>query len=145
MAGRWRQTLSDRRDIETLLFANDAFYQAIVSRDMDALEGLWSVNAPASCVHPGWPPLHGRMEVMESWQRIMAGPAPPQIICHQAGANLIGDIGLVTCYEQIGREWLVATNLFNREGTGWVIFHHQSGPTVAPPQGDDVAEARPLN
>lgn len=128
-----------------MLFANEAFYQAIMSRDMDALEGLWSISAPATCLHPGWPPLHGRAEIMESWLRILNGPSPPQITCHQASAHLIGDIGLVTCYEQIGREWLVATNLYNREGSGWTIFHHQSGPAAAPPETDELAENRPLN
>ena len=112
---------------------------------MDALEGLWSITAPASCLHPGWPPLHGRSEVMDSWQRIMTGPNPPQITCHHATASLIGEVGLVTCYEQIGREWLVATNLFNREGTGWTMFHHQSGPTAAPREMDEIAETRPVN
>ncbi|MEQ9143825.1 MAG: nuclear transport factor 2 family protein [Parvibaculaceae bacterium] len=128
------------RDLETLLFANEAFYRAVADRDLDALEGLWSVAAPSSCLHPGWPPLHGRDAVMESWRRIITGPSPPAIDCAAATGHLVGTIGLVTCYEQIGTEWLVATNLFVREGAGWAIFHHQSGPAGAPPGEDELGE-----
>jgi len=133
------------REIETLLFANETFYRAVADRDMDALEGLWSVAVPVSCLHPGWPPLHGRDDVMESWGRIVTGPAPPAIECQAATGHLIDATGLVTCYEQIGNEWLIATNLFVREGNGWAIYHHQSGPASQPPDQDMITPTPPAN
>ncbi len=143
------------REIETLLFTNDAFYRAVADRDLEMLDALWSITAPASCLHPGWPPLHGRDEVMESWRRIIMGPSPPMIECTAPTAHLIGaggvaaqaegPVGLVTCYEKIDKEWLVATNLFVREGAGWSIFHHQSGPADAPPQEDEGKPSHPIN
>lgn len=147
------------REIETLLFANEAFYLAIADRDLEMLDALWSITASASCLHPGWPPLHGRDEVMQSWQRIITGPSPPMIQCVAPTAHLIGaggptppggthmdtPVGLVTCYEQIGEEWLIATNLFVREGAGWSMFHHQSGPVGAPPDDDDADLPHPMN
>jgi len=134
------------REIETLLFANEAFYRAVTDRDLDMLDALWSITTPASCLHPGWPPLHGRDEVMESWRRIIMGPGPPMIECVAATAHLIdAQVGLVTCYERIGEEWLIATNLFVREGAGWSLFHHQSGPAGAPPEEDEDEMPRQMN
>ncbi|PCJ71856.1 MAG: DUF4440 domain-containing protein [Rhodobiaceae bacterium] len=134
------------REIETLLFANEAFYRAVSDRDLDMLDALWSVTAPASCLHPGWPPLHGRKDVMESWLRIIRGPSPPVIECVATTAHLIDtQVGLVTCYERIGEEWFIATNFFVREGTGWSLFHHQSGPTGAPPEADEDEAPRQMN
>jgi SnoaL-like protein len=133
------------REIETLLFANETFYRAVSDRDIETLEALWSMAVSTSCLHPGWPPLNDRDEVMDSWRRIITGPSPPIIECISARAHLIGNIGLVTCYEQIGGEWLVATNLFVREGADWAIFHHQSGPAGAPPDLDEEDNSSAIN
>ena len=133
------------REIETLLFANETFYRAVSDRDFEALDALWSIAVPVSCLHPGWPPLNGRDEVMESWHGIITGPSPPLIDVVAPKAHLIETLGLVTCYEQIGAEWLVATNLFIREGADWALFHHQSGPAGAPPDPDETDIAPQIN
>lgn len=133
------------KELETLLFANEAFYRAFADRDLDALEGMWSVTAPVVCIHPGWPPLHGREQVMESWTAILTGPNPPLIEEYGATAHLVGNMGLVTCYEKIHEDWLVATNLFVREGNGWALCHHQSGPAAGPPEEDEIDPPKPLN
>ena len=82
---------------------------------------------------------------MESWRRIINGPAPPAIECHAATAHLIGGTGLVTCYEKIGAEWLIASNLFVREGQDWAMVHHQSGPVSQPPEGDEITPTPQAN
>ena len=58
------------RDEAEVLFANDAFYNAFISRDIVALETVWATNAQVVCIHPGWPPLYGREAVMRSWTDI---------------------------------------------------------------------------
>ena len=45
------------RDEAEVLFANDAFYNAFISRDIVALETVWATNAQVVCIHPGWPLL----------------------------------------------------------------------------------------
>ncbi len=37
------------------------------------------------------------------------------------------DTGIVICYERIGQDFLIATNIFIRSGDGWLLVHHQSG------------------
>ena len=38
--------------------ANENFYKAFNSRDLDAMKKVWSSNEKVTCVHPGWNPLN---------------------------------------------------------------------------------------
>jgi hypothetical protein len=136
--------MNQERDHASLLFANDTFYRAFADRDMALMNVLWAVEVPVTCLHPGWPPLEGREAVLQSWHAILTGPNSPQIECRGARAILHGDTGLVICYEKLGSEYLLATNLFIRSGAGWLMLHHQSGPTPDP--GENAPEpTRSLN
>ncbi len=118
-----------------ILFANEAFYDAFAARDLSAMSAIWSARHPVQCVHPGWPPLHGRAVVMESWQGILGNPQSPRIACRAPRAVIVGEIGIVTCFEVIESATLVATNLFVREHRAWRLIHHQASPTgVSPPE-----------
>jgi len=122
--------MSDR---ELVLFANEAFYHAFAEQDLDAMADLWAEHVPCSCLHPGWEPIVGRDTVLESWAAIMANPDSPDIACHDASATIIGTTAIVICYEEIAGQYLVATNIFVREGNQWKIVHHQAGPTAGQP------------
>lgn len=130
-------------DREALLFANEAFYRAFCDRDIDALDALWSAQEPIACIHPGWPALTGRSEVMTSWTRILANPEAPRIECRRPEAFLLGDVGFVVCYEVIDGQALIATNVFRREGRGWKLVHHQAGPAPGVPEDPPEAAPRP--
>ncbi|MBL8700671.1 MAG: nuclear transport factor 2 family protein [Alphaproteobacteria bacterium] len=130
-------------DREALLFANEAFYRAFCDRDIDALDALWAQAEPVLCIHPGWPALVGRDEVMASWTRILANPDAPKIECRDPHVHLLGDVGMVVCYEVIEGQALVATNIFRREGRTWKLVHHHAGPAPAPPETKPEAAPRP--
>jgi hypothetical protein len=136
--------MSQDKDQASLLFANDSFYRAFISRDMAIMNALWATNAHVSCIHPGWPPLEGREAVMQSWHAILTGPNAPNIECRGARVSVHGDTGLIICYEKISGEYLIATNVFIRANAGWLMVHHQSGPTPDP--GDRTpSPSRSLN
>lgn len=122
-----------RAEETALLFANEAFYTAFADRDMAAMEAIWAKNSPVGCIHPGWPPLFGRKAVLESWERILANPASPDVETAGAEAMCWGDIGVVVCYEKVEDTYLVATNTFMREGKTWRLVYHQAGPVSTPP------------
>lgn len=129
---------------DAVLFANEAFYQALASRDFAALDALWAAEGPVVCIHPGWPALVGRANVMESWRRLFAaGGALPTL--GQAEAFLFGDTAAVICYEGIEEQFLVATNLFRREGRQWKLLHHHAGPTAAAPAPEEDAPPARVN
>ena len=135
--------MTETREQAAVLFANEAFYRAFADRDVDAMEALWAPEDPVTCIHPGWPPLIGRAEVMASWARILANPGAPAIACEAARAFILGEVAFVLCYEAIEGTHLVATNVFRRAADGaWKLVHHQGGPSPPPPRRAE-AEAKP--
>lgn len=116
-----------------ILFANEAFYLAFQTKDMDAMEDLWARHAPVACTHPGWPSLDGREQVMQSWAAILANPDTRGVEMRGAKAHRCGEAAFVTCYEMIGESLLAATNVFVREDGAWKLVHHQAGPCNVPP------------
>lgn len=133
-------------DKEAILFANEAFYRAFADRDIAAMDGLWAETLPVVCIHPGWSPLAGREDVMESWRAILGSAHAPAIACRNATAYQYGDAAAVVCYEAIGDNFLVATNIFIRQAGRWRMVHHQAGPTNQPPPEEaDEEEAPRLN
>jgi ketosteroid isomerase-like protein len=128
-----------------VLDANSAFYRAFAARDLDAMDSLWAEQAQVACVHPGWDVLRGRAEVMDGWRAILTGDESPQIGCSHAFAQLHGDVALVVCREHVPGGFLVATNVFVREGGGWRLVHHQSSPLASDDAGAPDFDPERLN
>lgn len=125
-------------DPALLLFANDAFYRAFTSRDYAAMEGLWARTHPVMCLHPGWPALFGREDVLGSWQRILGNPQAPSISAYGARVLQYGDVACITCYEQLDGGVCVATNGFVLEDGELRMAWHQSAQCQAPPPNVDA-------
>ena len=119
-------------DSDAVLAANLEFYRAFAVRDLDAMETLWARKAPVACIHPGWPALAERAQIIESWHGILGNPEAPRISCFDERVLLYGDTALVVCEEELEGGTLVASNLFVREDGEWRIAHHQAGQDVAP-------------
>ena len=117
---------------EDVLAANEAFYDAFGAADMQAMSAIWAHEADVTCLHPGWNPIFGREEVLDSWQRIMSGPDRPSIECVGARAMVQGDTGTVICYENLGEGYLIATNIFVMEAGAWRMTHHHASGLMPP-------------
>lgn len=131
-------------DIE-VLDANSAFYRAFASRDLEAMETLWSQRTAVACVHPGWDALRGRDEVMDGWRAILTGDESPKIGCSHAFAQVHGDVAIVVCREHIPGGQLVATNVFVREEGCWRLVHHQASPLATDDEDDPDFDPEQLN
>jgi hypothetical protein len=103
------------------------------------MHALWARRTPVSCIHPGWPPVHGRDKVMSTWDGILEQPPKPAVRPVREVAHVVGDVGTVVCYEAIGTIILAATNIFVREDGAWRMIHHQAGLTERAPK--DVVES----
>ena len=132
-------------DTDAVLFANEAFYRAFADRDEAAMDDLWSATEQVACLHPGWGPLFGRDEVVESWKAIIRNPDSPEILCHDARAHVYGNTAYVICFEEIAGSFLVATNVFVRDGSLWKMVHHQAGPTSVRPQVEEGVSPQSVN
>ncbi|HLJ21273.1 MAG TPA: nuclear transport factor 2 family protein [Stellaceae bacterium] len=125
---------------DALLAANLEFYRAFTSHDVPAMDRVWAMETPVLCLHPGWELLRGREAVMESWRRILTNPEAPRVVVHEDQAFLFGEVGIVTCEEELDGGSLAATNMFVKEQGHWRLVHHQASPILSrraevPPPG----------
>ncbi|MFJ8668634.1 nuclear transport factor 2 family protein [Streptomyces sp. NPDC093600] len=150
--------MTHRTDTEAVEAANTAFYEAMERGDFEEVSTLWLDDGatPISCVHPGWPVLSGRSEVLRSYALIMANTEYIQFFLTDVKVSLGGDVAVVTCTENIlsggpaedGAELgplvgqlVVATNVFRRTFDGWKIWSHHGSPVLA--ESDDEEDEEP--
>ncbi|MFM9372406.1 nuclear transport factor 2 family protein [Streptomyces sp. Da 82-17] len=144
--------MTPRTDIEAVETANTTFYEALERGDFEAVSDLWLPDdgdgeAPAvSCVHPGWPALSGRGEVLRSYALIMANTDYIQFFLTDVKVSVHADTALVSCTENILSggpaeegadlgplvgQLVVATNVFRRTPDGWKLWSHHASPVLA--------------
>ncbi|MFF3032663.1 nuclear transport factor 2 family protein [Streptomyces rubiginosohelvolus] len=144
-------------DIAEVEAANTAFYEAMERGDLEALSGSWlpGEDLTVSCVHPGWPVLTGRGEVLRSYALIMANTEYIQFFLTDVNIAMTGDTALVTCTENILSggpaeegdalgplvgQLVVATNVFRRTPDGWKLWSHHGSPVLTESDEDDEEE-----
>ncbi|MEU3630408.1 nuclear transport factor 2 family protein [Streptomyces fradiae] len=143
-----------RTDTEDVELANTAFYEAVERGDFEAVADLWLDEryGGVSCVHPGWPVLSGRGEVLRSYALIMANTEYIQFFLTDVQVAVAADTAVVTCTENIlsggpaedGAELgplvgqlVVATNVFRRTPDGWKVWSHHGSPVLAESDDED--------
>lgn len=141
------------QEVSAVLAANAALYDAFESADLDLMQAVWLNGAHAEdviCVHPGWPALRGRGQVLRSWVMIMANTSSISFVLTDVDATVDGEVAVVTCVENIltgmpevaepmpllgsaglsgGR--MSATNVFRHTDTGWRLWVHHSSPVLS--------------
>lgn len=125
-------------DEERILFANDAFYAAFASGDVDAMDEVWAWEVPVVCIHPGATPIHDRAEIMRSWDHILSDPGVSDMKMHSPRVIAYDEFAFVTCYETLGGGALIALNGFILENGTWRMISHQAGPCPDAPDEDDA-------
>jgi ketosteroid isomerase-like protein len=124
------------RDVEA---ANAALYTAFENGDVDLMEAVWDVEEPEAvvCVHPGWPMLRGRVNVLRSWSAVMANTEYIQFFLTDVHVAINGETAVVTCTENVltsadvgDNAAVVATNIFVRRSDGWRLLVHHGSPVL---------------
>ena len=115
-----------------VLACNEAFYDAFNARDMSAMDRLWAHGVQVVCLHPGSAALHGRSQVIRSWESILASAGAPRVSIEGSRVVMLGDAAMVLCYERVTDPEtgtgavLAATNVFVRESGEWRLVHHHA-------------------
>jgi len=125
---------------EVVEAANTALYAALESADVDAMAAVWddAASDDVVCVHPGWPMLRGRSQVLRSFSAIMANTPYIQFFLTDVHVAVTGDVATVTCTENIltsvseddSSVQVVATNVFVRRGEDWRLLIHHGSPVL---------------
>ncbi len=122
-------------ELEGVLAANQAFYDAFEARDIDAMSELWEHSDRVVCTHPGWGTLQGWGLIAGSWYRLFGNNEHLQFILTNARAEVEGDIGWVVCDENIlggaSSGAVASLNLFVRKPGGrWYLIGHHGSPIM---------------
>jgi ketosteroid isomerase-like protein len=133
--GGLSRPVSDAADVHE---ANAGFYRAFEALDVAEMDRVWAHSEHVRCVHPGWPLLCGWDAVRSSWQRIFDNTAEMRFTLSDVTVNVAGDLAWVTCTENILSEVgervavtaILATNVFERAGTGWLLVHHHASHVI---------------
>ena len=113
--------------------AENAFYDALESADLDAMMAVWADDEEILCVHPGWPRLTGQDQVREGWRRIFGGPRMRVQVSQQVAVTAMM-VAVHSVHETIAlvgekapQGPVVATNVYLRTASGWrMVAHHGS-------------------
>ena len=124
--------MSQSSDEAAVLAANAAFYAAFESLSIEDMDAVWAHEEPVLCVHPGWPLLSTREQVIESWRRIFENASLMRFDITGAQVVVEGEAAWVSCTENLtqvldGRvveAKIQATNLFRRRLGEWRVAHH---------------------
>jgi ketosteroid isomerase-like protein len=123
-------------DRETVRRLNERFYHALEGLDIEAMEEVWSHESGVACVHPGWEILVGWEAVRRSFEQIFANTTWMRVTATATRIDIIGDVAIVSCAENItgksGEDVNLAvaqaTNIFHRTAAGFKMIHHHASP-----------------
>ncbi len=136
------QTAQQKETLEpALLVANQRFYLAFESRDIEEMAAVWEQDENVQCVHPGWDLLIGWDEVRERWARIFRNAKRVRIALSSVWTRVEGTVGWVACTEHVttafadGFDEAVAqaTNIFVLRDGQWLLVAHHASPLPPPP------------
>jgi ketosteroid isomerase-like protein len=114
--------------------ANDAFYRAFESLDLDEMDRVWARGEHVACIHPGWSRLRGWRGVRRSWAVIFQNASEMRFTITDVVVEVRGDVAWVHCTENILSEAqgslsitaVLATNVFERRQRAWLMVHHHA-------------------
>jgi ketosteroid isomerase-like protein len=130
-------------DPEAVRAANEGFYRAFESLSLGAMDDVWAHDAHVACIHPGWPRLSGWEAVRDSWDAIFRNTLEMRFTITDVQLEVGGDLAWVLCTENILSQAgeslsvtaILATNVFERRGAGWLLVHHHASHVLAAPGG----------
>jgi ketosteroid isomerase-like protein len=125
---------------QALSTANQGFYLAFESLDIEEMARVWAHDDDVQCVHPGWELLIGWEEVRERWARIFANAKRVKIALSSVWVRVEGSAGWVACTEHVTTAFadgfdeatVQATNIFVLRDGRWLLVVHHASPLPTP-------------
>jgi len=112
--------------------ANEKFYQAFRTGNLQLMSQIWGSGAHIQCIHPAAECIANREQVLNSWKIILAGGQKMQIDLEDVRIYATDTEGFVTLIEVVNtddsRGRVAATNIFEKQKGVWKIVHHHGSP-----------------
>lgn len=123
------------------LEAEQAFYDALVKADLEALMRVWADDEDIVCIHPGDVRLTGLHQIRQSWQQILQhGSLTIELTRRHTMQTVMSSTHCsIECITVRGPEGLQqaycdVTNVFHKGRAGWRMVLHHASP-AAPQAG----------
>jgi ketosteroid isomerase-like protein len=121
-----------KRQIEAVTLANEAFYEAFESLDIERMDEVWLQRDYVTCIHPGWTRRDGWPAVRDSWVIIFNNTFSMEFELTDVMVQVAEDVAWVICTENITSRMgdtahesrVLATNLYEKVGDRWYLIHH---------------------
>ncbi|HOW28765.1 MAG TPA: nuclear transport factor 2 family protein [Elusimicrobiota bacterium] len=118
--------------------ANEVFYKAFESLNMEMMDAVWLDADYVKCLHPGGELLSGRDLVMNSWQEIFSSTISARFQLAPVAVHVHGRMAWMVIQEemsvnsggQVNKVNLLTTNIFEKKDGDWRLVHHHS--TIVP-------------
>jgi len=134
---------------ETPLQAEQAFYLALVRKDIKLMQRVWVNSSSSYCLHPEQQPVTGTVNIINSWQNFFKKTQTAELkIEHQKVTNTAQiAIHKVTQHLTILKDknskqlaTIYAMNVFQYINNNWLLISHHasSAPKIIKPQGTVV-------
>ncbi|MDJ0592853.1 MAG: nuclear transport factor 2 family protein [Pleurocapsa sp. MO_226.B13] len=128
--------MADSLDRETVLAANQAFYDAFSKRNIKEMNLLWWQGSSSLCVHPGGQILKGWETIQASWESIFQNTSSLEIDIEIIKVEIDQALAYVMVLETVlqssrGRSYKAqstATNIFQKMARKWYLVHHHGSP-----------------
>ncbi|WP_316367999.1 YybH family protein [Candidatus Thiodiazotropha sp. CDECU1] len=119
--------------------AEDAYYDAIEEKDLQALMAVWDESEDVLCLLPMMAAQRGKEAISKVWDPLMQGDIGLDIQTKhlawietpELAIHLVEE--LVKGPGQTEAQPVYATNIFRKSGLGWKLLMHQNSPTPPPP------------
>jgi len=118
--------------------AEDAYYDAIDEKDLEAMMSVWADSDDILCLLPMMPAQRGTASIRKIWEPLMEGAIQLDMQIRHLAWLEAGDLAIHLVEEHVqapGMESfqiVYATNTYHKGSDGWRILMHQNSPT--PPQ-----------
>ena len=125
--------------------ANQNFYNAFNTSDIELMIGIWLNHSTSQCIHPGWDVLIGFENIMTSWQKIFAAAQDLEIKLSHVDVTASENIAWVTCQENlfsivssgVQLSKVHSTNLFKMMNGEWKMILHHASPVSGLPAAEE--------
>lgn len=122
--------------------ANQRFYAAFESLDINEMDAVWSHDDRVECVQPGWDLLLGWDEVRDRWARVFKNIKRLRVALSGVWIRVEGTVGWVTCTTRITTAFadtlddaiVQATNIFLLREGQWLLVAHHASPLPSSPR-----------
>jgi ketosteroid isomerase-like protein len=120
--------------------AEDAFYDAIDERDLNAMLAVWEASDDVACLLPMQPLVRGSSELRKAWEPMLKGDFAIEIeVLHLQWLEL-SELAIHYLQEKVkvagqpqAQPPVYATNIYRKGPDGWRMLLHQNSPAPPPP------------